>query len=112
MIRIIFGLFTFVVISGEAEFMSAGTLASPPQQHLVEIQAFSFQPKRTIVSPGDTIVWVNRDIVPHTVTANGETWESQTLEEGQSWEVVVQNSGDFSYFCQFHPHMTGVLAAR
>ena len=65
-----------------------------------------------MVSPGDTIVWINRDIVPHTVTANGGTWESQTPEEGQSLKVIVEDSGEYSYFCEFHPHMIGVLAAR
>jgi len=86
--------------------------ASQPRHHVVEIQAFQFQPQRTVVLPGDTIQWINRDIVPHTVTANGGTWESQTLGEGQSWEVIVENNGVYSYFCEFHPNMTGVLAAH
>ena len=112
MIRIILGLFTILFISGEAVSMPAWNMASLPRQHVVEIQAFSFQPKRTVVSPGDTIVWVNRNIVPHNVTSNGGTWKSQPLEEGQSWEVVVENSGGYSYSCEFHPHMTGELATR
>ncbi len=110
--RIIIGLFMILFISGEAVSMPAWDMASLPQQHVVEIQAFSFQPQRTVVSPGDTIVWINRDIVPHNVTANGGTWKSQTLEEGQSWKVVVENSEVYSYFCEFHPHMTGELATR
>ena len=108
MLRFIITLITILVIYGEA----SSKPASLPRQHIVEIQAFSFQPQRTVVSPGDTIVWINRDIVPHTVTANGGTWESQTLEEGQSLTVVVKNSGVYSYFCEFHPHMTGELTTR
>ena len=57
-------------------------------------------------------MWINRDIVPHSVTANGGTWESQTLEEGQSLKVVVEDTGIYSYYCQFHPQMTGELATR
>ena len=115
MIRIIIGLVTMLLISGEVMSMPGAwkmTSLPLPKQHVVEIQAFSFQPQRTVVSPGDTIVWINRDIVPHTVTANGGTWKAQNLEEGQSLQVVVEDSGDFSYFCEFHPHMTGVLRIR
>ena len=108
MLRILITFITILVVNGEA----VSKPVSLPRQHIVEIQAFSFQPQRTVVSPGDTIVWINRDIVPHTVTANGGTWESQTLEEGQSLKVVVEDSGVYSYFCEFHPHMTGELATR
>jgi plastocyanin len=108
MLRILIILITMLVVNGEA----VSKPASLPRQHIVAIQAFSFQPQRTIAAPGDTIVWVNLDIVPHTVTADGGTWRSQPLEEGESWEVIVDNDGMLSYFCEFHPHMTGVLATR
>lgn len=108
MIRILITLIIILVVNGEA----VSKPASLPRQHIVKIQAFSFQPQRTMVSPGDTIVWVNRDIVPHTVTATRGTWESQKLEEGQSLEVIVQHNGVYSYFCEFHPHMTGIIATH
>ena len=108
MIRMLITLITILVVNGEA----VSKPVSLPRQHIVEIQAFSFSPQRTVVSPGDTIVWINRDIVPHTVTANGGTWRSHALEEGESWEIVVETSGAYAYFCEFHPHRTGVLAAR
>ena len=108
MLRIFITLITILVVNGGA----VSKPASLPRQHIVEILAFSFQPQRTVVSPGDTIVWINRDIVPHTVTANGGSWESQTLEEGQSLKVIVEDRGVYSYFCEFHPHMTGELTTR
>ena len=110
--RIIIGLLAILLMSGEAVPMPMGNSASLPRQHIVEIQAFSFQPKRTVVAPGDTVIWINRDFVPHTVTTNSGTWKSLKLEEGQSLKVVVENDGIYTYFCQFHPHMTGVLTAR
>ena len=108
MLRILITLITVLVVNGEA----VSKPVSLPRQHVVEITAFSFQPQRTVVSPGDTIVWINRDIVPHSVTANGGTWESQILEEGQSVKIVVEDTGVYSYFCKFHPHMTGELATQ
>ena len=110
--RIIVGLMAFLLISGEAVSMEMESPASLPRQHVVEIQAFRFQPTHMVVAPGDIVIWINQDVVPHTVTANSGTWTSQKLEEGQSLKVVVANGGVYSYFCQFHPHMTGVLTAR
>ena len=108
MIRFLIGLITIVFINGEAVSQTASLL----QQHVVEIREFSFSPDRVVASPGDTIVWINRDIVPHTVTANSGTWRSQALQEGQSWEIEIEENGQFGYFCEFHPHMTGVLTSR
>lgn len=112
MIRVVLGLVTILWFSGEAGSTPTQRTASPPRRHVVEIRAFSFQPQRTVVSPGDTIVWINRDIVPHTVTADAGTWSSQALEEGEAWEIVLETAAAQSYFCEYHPHMTGVLAAR
>ena len=112
MVRAVIGLVTILLFSGEAVSTPIQNTASLPRQHTVDIQAFGFQPQRTVVAAGDTIVWINRDIVPHTVTANGGAWRSQPLEEGDSWEIVVGNGGMETYFCEFHPHMTGVVATR
>jgi len=96
----------------EVAYPALPGVVSQSRQHVVEIQAFQFQPKQLTVAPGDTVVWINRDIVPHTVTENAGSWRSQPLEEGQSWKVVVERQGSSGYFCEFHPHMTGVLANR
>jgi len=112
MFRIMVILITLLVVSGEAGSASMQSTAPRSQVHVVEIQAFSFRPQRTAMAPGDTVVWINRDIVPHTITAEGGTWPAHTLEEGQSWETLVEERGTFPYFCEFHPHMKGWLAAQ
>ena len=40
------------------------------QRHVVEIRNLEFTPKELTVVPGDTITWINYDLVPHTVTAD------------------------------------------
>ena len=100
----------------EVFFVYAGSLASDaaqlpaPRRHVVEIRDFGFHPKSIQVSAGDTIVWTNRDLVPHTATADDGGWSSPELAEGQSWEWRVAMDGLQNYFCEFHPHMTGSLA--
>lgn len=96
----------------EALPASAQRMASPKRQHLVEIRAFNFVPQHSVVAAGDTIVWINHDIVPHTVTAEGGAWLPRTLVEGESWEMFIEEGGTYAYFCEFHPHMKGLLEAH
>ena len=112
MVRILIVLFAILLLDVGAVFTQEVTTASPSQRHVVEIRDFGFHPQRIFVFPGDTIVWINRDIVPHTATAEDGTWGSKDLEEGDSWEMVVKNGGIQSYFCNFHLQMTAVLEAR
>ena len=39
--------------------------ASAPTRHRVTIAQFQYAPRAIRVAVGDTIVWENRDIVPH-----------------------------------------------
>jgi len=47
-----------------------------PSTHTVSLEAMRFQPDDLTVAPGDTIIWVNKDLVPHTATS--EAGESST----------------------------------
>ena len=42
--------------------------AAGPRTHRIEMQNMRFGPVPANIKAGDTIVWVNRDIVPHTAT--------------------------------------------
>ena len=61
------------------------------------------------LAPGDTVVWVNGDLVPHTATATDGTWDSGSIAPGGTWTLVVAASGDGGYTCTFHPTMIGRL---
>ncbi|NVB82566.1 MAG: hypothetical protein HOV81_29570 [Kofleriaceae bacterium] len=81
-----------------------------PHTHHVAIRDMQFVPADLSVSVGDTIVWTNEDIVPHTVTAAG--FDSTAIESKQQWRHVVAVTGDYSYVCSFHPTMHGTITAR
>ncbi|MBB2178930.1 hypothetical protein HLH29_07040 [Gluconacetobacter tumulicola] len=57
---------------------------------------------------GDTIVWVNRDSVMHSVTARDHSFDIR-LGPGQSAKMPLSSSGRIAFFCLFHPSMRGVL---
>ncbi len=79
--------------------------------HAVRIKNFAFEPARLEVQPGDTVVWTNDDIVPHTATAK-PGFDSKGIEPGKSWRFVVGATGSFAYVCTFHPTMTGEVVVR
>lgn len=82
---------------------------SAPRHHVVEIRGLEFTPKELAVSPGDTVTWVNHDLVAHTVTANDESWNSGLVPARVQWQRVVSADMNPSYFCRYHPSMTGRL---
>ena len=57
--------------------------------HIVQIHRFQFSPSEMVVATGDTVIWINNDLVPHTVTADGQSWDSDRLDPGARWEIVV-----------------------
>ena len=48
-----------------------------PVTHTVTIDATRYQPARLVVHAGDTVVWVNKDVIPHTATAKGGGFDSK-----------------------------------
>ena len=55
-----------VVLAGVAAW--PGPDPVPPRRHVVEIRGMAFHPAVLEIHRGDTVVWVNRDFVPHTAT--------------------------------------------
>ncbi len=93
--------------------VSSGCAPARPALHRVTIQGFRFEPAEMKVARGDTVEWINRDIVPHTATADRGAWDSSGIAAGASWRWVVTGAaGDASYTCRFHPTMKGRLVTR
>ncbi|MFM9844591.1 MAG: cupredoxin domain-containing protein [Dongiaceae bacterium] len=85
--------------------------AQEAQRHVIDIRDFAFDPPSLSVAVGDTVVWTNRDVVPHTVTIAGGG-DSGAIEEEQSWEFAVMKSGRLVYGCGFHPSRAGEIDVR
>lgn len=87
--------------------LMAWTAAAAAADHRVVIEGMAFTPKVVAVKPGDTITWVNQDIVVHNVTAAAAGIKSGDLKPGQSWRHTVRRGASFDYLCSLHPVMTG-----
>jgi plastocyanin len=81
-----------------------------PRRHVVEIRGMAFHPAALTIAPGDTVVWINRDIVPHTATAVGQgepRWDTGQLRQGEDGRYVPNRAGEARYVCTLHPTMQG-----
>jgi plastocyanin len=77
----------------------------------VVIEAMKFVPGRLEVAAGERITWVNRDFVPHSVTAKQAGVESGDLAEKARWTWTAEE-GELSYICRLHPMMRGIVVVK
>ena len=61
---------------------------------------------------GDRIVWVNKDLFPHTVTATDKAFDSGSIDVSKTWTFLANKRGTFSYSCTFHPTMKGTIEVK
>jgi plastocyanin len=79
----------------------------------VDIRDFAFGPNPVEVPVGGTVTWTNQDAVPHTATADQrDVLQSGAISPGSSFSQVFEASGEFNYFCEFHPNMTGTIVVE
>ena len=83
-----------------------------PKTHTVTIEGMRFLPEVLTVAPGDTVVWVNKDLVPHTATSTAGGFDSKDIQADKSWKFTIRKTGDFAYICTFHPTMKALLRVK
>ncbi len=69
----------------------------------VSISDFAFDPPTLSVQQGTTVVWTNKDSVPHSIV--GDNFSSTALNPGESYSYTFTSGGSFAYKCSFHPQM-------
>lgn len=105
------GMFAmFGVMALMVEFERGVDAATKPKTHVVAIRNSEFSPANLTVKAGDTVVWRNYDVVPHTAT--GRAFDSGNLDKGQSWRFVARKKGTLSYICTYHPSMKGRVIVK
>lgn len=71
----------------------------------VTIDKLVFTPATISAKVGDTIEWINKDILAHTATVK-EGWDV-TIPAGKSASLTLGKIGSVEYYCRFHPNMKG-----
>jgi len=76
------------------------------------MQNLAYASPRIEIARGTTVIWENRDAVPHTVTSDNGRWDSGLIDGGRSWARTFGESGSFSYHCTPHPFMQATVIVR
>jgi plastocyanin len=83
--------------------------AAGARTHRIEMRNMRFGPVPANIKAGDTIVWVNRDIVPHTATARDRSFDVVVPSRGSA-TTGARRAGTIAFYCRYHPAMRGSLA--
>lgn len=101
--RVLFvGATLFLAIAGSAQSRPASSA------HTITINGMSYGQMPGDLKVGDTITWINRDTVPHTVTARDHSFDLR-LQPGRSGKITLQQAGTILFYCLYHPLMRGTL---
>ena len=100
------------VLLGCAVPLLVGAGPMSPRRHRVDIREMEFRPRTIVAAVGDTVSWVNDDIVPHTVTFGDGTGDRDEVMPGGRFALVVIERHALRYRCRYHPGMTGTVVGQ
>jgi plastocyanin len=74
----------------------------------ITMENMAIAPAETSAKVGDTIEWVNKDILAHTATARNGDWDV-TMPPKKTVTLVLKKAGTIEYYCRYHPNMKATL---
>lgn len=83
-------------------------MPAPAETFRVTIDRLDYTPAEVKAKVGDTIEFINQDILAHTATVRGD-WDVM-IPPKKSASVVMRKAGDLEYYCRFHPNMKGRIS--
>jgi plastocyanin len=104
-----------VLLAGVLLGGSSVVAASAPGAHAiytVTIENMQFTPQNLTVKPGDLVVFVNKDLFPHTATADDKVFDSHDIAADSSWKYQAGRRGEYAYHCTYHATMKGRVTVQ
>ena len=103
----------FFVTQNELSFIRISTKKNeqtklPDDVKEVVIRGNTYLPESLSVKEGTTIVWVNEDAVPHTITFEDGT-DIGTISPGGRMSLITTKKVTLPYHCSFHSVMKGKI---
>ena len=74
----------------------------------IAISQFAFPTTPRTIHVGDTVTWINKDVVEHSATGRKNEFNTD-IKANATATTKVETPGTIEYFCRFHPNMTGQL---
>ena len=107
--------FAAIVLAGLLPSVTAlaeDAAATAQAAHTVVIENMQFNPATLTVRRGERIVWVNKDLFPHTVTSAVKAFDSGSIAPDGSWSFTPRKAGSYPYGCTFHPTMKATITVQ
>jgi len=86
--------------------------AADPAPVDIKIDNFAFAPQRLTVKAGTTVIWRNRDDIPHAIASSIRLFKSKALDSDDTYAFTLKTAGTYEYFCSLHPQMTGTIVVE
>jgi len=103
-------LFLSAVVTGTSAARSSPASSPSPGPSpalVVHIVNYVYAPDQATIRAGDTVLFINDDAVPHTVTADDRSFNSGDLPQSAHWSHTFTKPGTFTYRCAYHAFMHG-----
>lgn len=97
--RALLGVIAYAMVSG------ATASAVAPATKQITIAGMSYSAPQISVKTGETVEWINKDVVDHTATEKKASLWNVSIAPGKSLKVVMKTPGTFDYYCRYHPNM-------
>ena len=78
--------------------------------HVVVIDKMKYAPVPPL-KVGDKVVFVNKDMFRHTVTASNNSFNLD-LMPGARGSLHINSAGHAVFYCKYHPGMRGTMVAK
>jgi plastocyanin len=90
---------------------TAGTAGgeAPAGGDSVSIANNTFEPGTLEVAAGTEVTWENQDGIPHRIASEDGSFDSEDLNQGDTFSATFDAAGEFPYICGIHPTMTGTI---
>jgi plastocyanin len=114
------GEFSFQVIEPKTEIVSDKIIKIALNSSITgcELNKSCYSPYDQRISSGEIILWKNIDSTAHTVTSGSpDEGKSNYFDSGiigpqNNFSHQFNDSGSFSYFCELHPWMIGLVSVN
>ena len=94
-----------------AGVLGLATVSAHAETVEVMITNLVFSPTELNLQVGDTIEWINKDVIAHTATARNGAWDVM-IPAKKTTSQVLTKAGVFDFYCRFHPNMKGKMTVH
>jgi plastocyanin len=98
----------YVAIALAGAALAAAPALAAPKVYTIAIKDMAFTTAPPVLHVGDTVEWVNNDIFRHSATAKDKSFDVDLAPQAHG-RVILKKAGTISFYCRYHPGMTGTL---